>query len=77
MAPPRNTSDEKKTDLGRTVYGGGGIEPDIKVDPLSFFTLEFFTPAQGRMFTGISMFVRELINGETQTPGVRDQRHRI
>jgi len=64
VAPPRNTSDEKKTDLGRTVYGGGGIEPDIKVDSLSFFTPEFFTPAQGRMFTGIFMFVRELINGE-------------
>jgi carboxyl-terminal processing protease len=64
VAPPRNTADEKKTDLGRTVYGGGGIEPDIKVDSLSFFTPEFFTPAQGRMFTGIFMFVRELINGE-------------
>jgi carboxyl-terminal processing protease len=64
VAPPRNTSDEKKTDLGRTVYGGGGIEPDIKVDSLSFFTPEFFTPAQGRMFTGIFMFVRELINGQ-------------
>ena len=64
VAPPRNTSDEKKTDLGRTVYGGGGIEPDIKVDSLSFFTPEFFTPAQGRMFTGVFIFVRELINGQ-------------
>jgi len=62
--PPKNSSDEKKTDLGRTVYGGGGIEPDIKVDSLSFFTPEFFTPAQGRIFTGIFMFVRELINGQ-------------
>src|SRR5215510_7171402 len=62
--PPRNTSDEKKTDLGRTVYGGGGIEPDIKVDSLSFFTPEFFTPAQGRIITGVFMFVRELINGQ-------------
>jgi len=62
--PPRKTSDEKKTDLGRTVYGGGGIEPDIKVDSLSFSTPEFFTSAQGRMFTGVFMFVRELINGQ-------------
>jgi len=62
--PPRNAADEKKTDLGRTVYGGGGIEPDIKVDSLSFFTPEFFTPAQGRIFTGVFMFVRELINGQ-------------
>jgi carboxyl-terminal processing protease len=64
VTPPRNTADEKKTDLGRTVYGGGGIEPDIKVDSLSFFTPEFFTSAQGRMFTGVFMFVRELINGQ-------------
>ena len=64
VTPPRKTSEEKKTDLGRTVYGGGGIEPDIKVDSLSFFTPEFFTTAQGRMFTGVFMFVRELINGQ-------------
>jgi carboxyl-terminal processing protease len=64
VTPPKNTSDEKKTDLGRTVYGGGGIEPDIKVDSLSFFTPEFFTPAQGRLFTGVFIFVRGLINGQ-------------
>ncbi|HEV2668571.1 MAG TPA: S41 family peptidase [Blastocatellia bacterium] len=64
VAPPRNSADEKKTDLGRTVYGGGGIEPDIKVDPVNFLTLEFFTTAQQRMFTGVFMFVRELINGQ-------------
>jgi carboxyl-terminal processing protease len=63
-APPRKSSDERRTDLGRTVYGGGGIEPDIKVDSLSFFTPEFFTPAQGRLFHGVFLFVRELINGE-------------
>ena len=59
--PPRNTSDEKKTDLGRTVYGGGGIEPDIKVDSLSFFTPEFFTSAQGRIFTGVFMLDRKSV----------------
>jgi carboxyl-terminal processing protease len=67
VTPPKNTSDEKKTDLGRTVYGGGGIEPDIKIDSLSFFTPEFSTSAQTRLFTGVFMFVRELING--QIPG--------
>jgi len=63
-AAPRNSADEKKTDLGRTVYGGGGIEPDIKVDPVNFLTPDFFTPAQGRLFTGVFLFVRELINGQ-------------
>jgi len=62
--PPKNSADEKKTDLGRTVYGGGGIEPDIKVEPVNFLTLDFFTPAQGRLFTGVFLFVRELINGQ-------------
>jgi carboxyl-terminal processing protease len=64
VAPPKKSSDERRTDLGRTVYGGGGIEPDIKVDSLSFFTPEFFTPTQGRLFHGVFLFVRELINGE-------------
>ncbi|HZF38663.1 MAG TPA: S41 family peptidase, partial [Blastocatellia bacterium] len=26
------TNDVKKTDLGRVVYGGGGIDPDVKID---------------------------------------------
>jgi carboxyl-terminal processing protease len=29
----RNLADEKKTDGGRTVYGGGGISPDEKFEP--------------------------------------------
>ena len=30
----RNESDIKHTDSGRTVYGGGGITPDVKVPPV-------------------------------------------
>ncbi|MFN0088049.1 MAG: S41 family peptidase [Blastocatellia bacterium] len=56
-APKRG--EEKKTDLGRIVYGGNGIEPDIKVE-----SAEFFTVAQGRLFHGLFMFSRELINGQ-------------
>lgn len=63
-APPKKSSDERKTDLGRTVYGGGGIEPDIKVEPVSFINVEFFTPAQVRLFSSVFLFVRELINGQ-------------
>jgi len=49
----------KKTDLGRAVYGGGGIEPDIKVesnDPI--------TPVQGRLYHAVCLFVRELVSGQ-------------
>jgi carboxyl-terminal processing protease len=55
----RPRGEEKKTDLGRTVYGGGGIEPDIKVD-----SGDFFTAAQGRLYHGIFMFARELVSGQ-------------
>lgn len=61
--PTKKPSEERRTDLGRTVYGGGGIEPDIKIDSLSFFTPEF-SPAQGRLLHGVFLFVRELINGQ-------------
>ncbi len=63
-ALPKKPSEERKTDLGRVVYGGGGIEPDIKVEPVNLFAPEFFTPAQNRLFTAVFMFVRELINGQ-------------
>ncbi len=49
----------KTTDLGRQVYGGGGIEPDIKLDPPPTPTL-----AQLRLSLGTFYFVRELINGQ-------------
>ena len=55
---PKPQGEEKRTDLGRTVYGGGGIDPDIKV-PSS----EIFTPAQGRLYHGLFMFARELTAG--------------
>lgn len=32
-APPPNTHEVKLTDSGRTVYGGGGITPDVKIPP--------------------------------------------
>ncbi len=48
---------EKKTDLGRTVYGGGGIEPDEGVKPRTI------TPSQRRLLSPIFGFARELVNG--------------
>ncbi len=56
---PAPRTDEKKTDLGRTVYGGGGIEPDIKIE-----NADAITPAQGRLFHGMFLFVRELVSGQ-------------
>jgi carboxyl-terminal processing protease len=56
-------TDERKTDLGRTVYGGGGIEPDIKVENADNFNL-----AQGRIYQALFLFVRELVSG--QLPGL-------
>jgi carboxyl-terminal processing protease len=54
--PPHN--DMRRTDTGRAVYGGGGIEPDIKIDAPTF------SEAQGTIWTsGLFMFVRELMAG--------------
>jgi carboxyl-terminal processing protease len=53
---PQN--DIRSTDLGRPVYGGGGIEPDIKIEAAAV------SNAQGAIWTnGLFMFVRELMAG--------------
>jgi len=49
--------DALRTDLGRTVYGGGGITPDVEVK----------TPqVSGRLYYGIFDFVRQLVAGQIQ-----------
>jgi carboxyl-terminal processing protease len=56
--PPAPHNDMRRTDTGRAVYGGGGIEPDIKVEAGTF------SEAQGTIWTnGLFMFVRELMAG--------------
>jgi carboxyl-terminal processing protease len=56
MPKPRN--DQRHTDTGRTVYGGGGIEPDIKVEPP-----EVSSTQSTIWTTGLFMFTREMIAG--------------
>ncbi len=50
-------SQEKRTDTGRAVYGGGGIEPDETVNPKTI------SGAQRRLLTPIFAFTRNLVNG--------------
>jgi carboxyl-terminal processing protease len=47
---------EKKTDTGRTVYGGGGIAPDESVKARTI------TVAQRRLLSPLFAFARELVN---------------
>ena len=56
------TGPEKKTDLGRSVYGGGGIAPDesVKAKPI--------TSAQRRLLSPLFAFTRELVND--RVPGL-------
>ena len=49
--------DALRTDLGRTVYGGGGIAPDVAIKA---------TPLSSRLFYGIFDFVRQLVAGQMQ-----------
>jgi carboxyl-terminal processing protease len=53
--PPQG--DALRTDLGRTVYGGGGITPDVEVKA---------PPLSSRLFYGIFDFVRQLVAGQMQ-----------
>jgi carboxyl-terminal processing protease len=54
--PPHN--DMRRTDTGRAVYGGGGIEPDIKVEAPTV------SNTQATIWTtGLFMFVRDLMAG--------------
>ncbi|MGE0132799.1 MAG: S41 family peptidase [Blastocatellales bacterium] len=56
--PPKPRNDMRRTDTGRAVYGGGGIEPDIKVESPTI------NNTQGTIWTtGLFMFVRELMAG--------------
>ncbi len=55
---PKARTDMHRTDLGRTVYGGGGIEPDIRTEAPAIKDTE------GAIWTtGLFMFVRELMAG--------------
>ena len=47
-----------KTAGGRTFYGGGGIEPDIRVKP------QEFSPLRGRIAESAFYFVRQVTNGQ-------------
>jgi carboxyl-terminal processing protease len=49
--------DALRTDLGRTVYGGGGITPDVEVKA---------QPLYSRLYYGIFDFVRQLVAGQMQ-----------
>ena len=50
-----------RTDLGRLVFGGGGITPDIEIKP---------APQSSRLFYGTFSFVRQLVAG--QIAGLRE-----
>jgi carboxyl-terminal processing protease len=55
--------DARRTDLGREVYGGGGITPDVEIKA---------PPVSSRLFYGIFDFVRQLVAGQIQ--GMREYR---
>ncbi len=56
-APIQPTGPAMRTDTGRTVYGGGGITPDEKVNP------DLVNAAQNRLRSPIFFFAREVASG--------------
>jgi carboxyl-terminal processing protease len=71
-------TEEKRTDTGRTVYGGGGIEPDVlvKVPPHEAELLPVW-------FESVFQFTRSLVAGkiagqsEFKIDGACDHQHRL
>jgi len=55
--PAKPSGQEKRTDTGRAVYGGGGISPDEDIDPRTT------TLFQRRLYSPIFGFSRDLVNG--------------
>lgn len=75
--PAKPNGQEKKTDTGRAVYGGGGISPDENVEARTI------TLTQRRILSPAFVFARELVNGRVQgfessrlTKGI-DYRHEL
>jgi carboxyl-terminal processing protease len=65
-SPGGGKGDALHTDLGRAVYGGGGITPDVEIkSPES-------GPIRSRLFYGVFDFARQLIAG--QVTGLREYR---
>ncbi|HEY8186267.1 MAG TPA: S41 family peptidase [Pyrinomonadaceae bacterium] len=68
---------ERKTDLGRPVYGGGGIAPDESVPPRTI------TASQRRLLSPLFAFTRELVNDRVpglsayKVPGGINFRHEL
>ena len=57
---PKQSGPATRTDTGRTVYGGGGIAPDVFVKPATI------NAAQARVVNPLFFFTRELVNGRIQ-----------
>ncbi len=53
---------ETKTDAGRTVYGGGGIEPDVQIKPDTITTERF--RSQQRLNSPVFAFALDLAHGK-------------
>lgn len=59
-ARPKPAGSPVTTANGRVLYGGRGIEPDIKVSPLAF------TPLRARLNEAAFFFVRQLVAGQVK-----------
>lgn len=59
-SPVKPTGPETKTDIGRAVYGGGGISPDESVGPRTV------NLTQRRLLSPAFAFTRDLVNGRVR-----------
>jgi carboxyl-terminal processing protease len=75
--PAKPQSQEKKTDTGRAVYGGGGISPDESIEPKTI------TLSQRRLLSPTFLFARDFVNGRirgfdaNRSASANDYRHEL
>jgi carboxyl-terminal processing protease len=53
---PRHEKEQFQTDMGRTVYGGGGITPDIEIDQAFMADFEVALERDGALFSFASYY---------------------
>lgn len=55
------------TDLRRPVYGGGGINPDVKIKDTRIEDLEELSTPQIHLLSPVFLFTRELVAGQIES----------
>jgi carboxyl-terminal processing protease len=63
---PKKNNKQWLTDLRRPVFGGGGINPDVKVKDTKIDNLNILSQTQLTLLSPVFLFVRDLVAGQIE-----------